>query len=125
MAWRDRIDDLPALSACGQGNRWRTSVVPGFQLGRGIATDAPPINNPEAMAKRPWAPYPPAPVEIERDGKRYTGSYTYAVGSGVITVSCDGGGSKSAQLGGADAKSLARLLLDELVTEQLLRKGSG
>jgi hypothetical protein len=92
---------------------------------RGIATNSPPINNREAMTKRPWAPYPPAPVEIERDGKRYTGSYTYTVGSGAMTVSCDGGGSKSAQLGDADAKSLARVLLDELVTEQLLRKGAG
>jgi hypothetical protein len=56
-------------------------------------------------------------VALERDGKRYSGSYT--VESGVVTVHFPPWGTKATQIGNSSADRIARLLLSELVTEHL------
>jgi hypothetical protein len=55
-------------------------------------------------------------VEIERDGKRYTGKYR--VDGGIITVTYDGdgGAAKPARVGNIEPERLAKLILTELVT---------
>lgn len=56
-------------------------------------------------------------VEIQKDGKTYAGKYR--VEGGIITVTCDaeGGGDKSANVGGSDPGRLARELLSDVVSE--------
>ena len=58
----------------------------------------------------------PQPVEIERGGKKYEGSYT--TGGGTITVSC-AGHTKSTRLGnmGPTHYALAKIVLGEIVDE--------
>lgn len=59
----------------------------------------------------------PMPIEIvvEIDGRKYTGSYT--VSGRVITVHGPDFASKSTQLGGSSADSLARVLMREMIRE--------
>ena len=58
-------------------------------------------------------------VSIERDGQRYTGSYT--ADHRIIEVSY-GSDSKTTQIGGSSPNNLAKVLLRELVTEEQARR---
>lgn len=58
----------------------------------------------------------PQPVEVELEGKQYTGTYTVA--GSVIRVSY-GFASKSTQTGGMRPDDLAKMILGELVREEL------
>jgi hypothetical protein len=60
-------------------------------------------------------------VAIERDGTTYRGSYT--VDREVVRVS-DGDGSKATQIGNSSPERIARILLSELVEEELTRERS-
>ena len=59
-------------------------------------------------------------VEIEKDGKIYTGKYRVEGGIITVTYDADGGGDKSTQVENSEPERLARRLLLELVAE--LRK---
>jgi hypothetical protein len=59
------------------------------------------------------------PVEIEFEGKTYTGSYT--VEQGMITVS-NLYGRKVTQVGSSSPASLARIMLAEIVREDPERR---
>jgi hypothetical protein len=54
-------------------------------------------------------------ITIERDGKTYRGEFR--VEKGMMEVTTAAGGRKRTQLGGTPAKSLAHLLLGELINE--------
>jgi len=56
-------------------------------------------------------------VEIDKDGKTYAGKYRVEGGIITVTYDAEGGGDKSANVGGSDPARLARELLLEVVTE--------
>jgi hypothetical protein len=66
------------------------------------------------MSEYPRAPPRHVNFAITRDDKTYTGSYT--VEKGLVTVT-GFGGTKTTQIGGANPKQLAEMLLSELVAE--------
>ncbi len=59
-------------------------------------------------------------VEIEKDGRTYSGKYRVEGGIITVTYDADGGGDKSTQVENSEPERLAKLLLSELVAE--LRK---
>jgi hypothetical protein len=71
---------------------------------RGEATVAVKADQPE-----PWIE-----ITVTRDGKTYRG--VYRVERGIVTVTTLNG-RKSTQVGGSTAKSIARILLGELVSD--------
>jgi hypothetical protein len=62
-------------------------------------------------------------VEIEKDGERYAGKYRVEGGIITLTYDAEGGGDKSTQVGNSEPERLAKLLLNELVTELRNEKG--
>ena len=62
-------------------------------------------------------------VAVEIGGRTYTATYTVSGRRPVLRVT-SGFGSKATQLGGMEPEELARVLLSELVEEQLGREGS-
>ena len=56
-------------------------------------------------------------VEIEKDGKTYAGKYRVEGGIITVTYDAEGGGDKSAHVGGSEPGRLARQLLSDVVTE--------
>ena len=59
-------------------------------------------------------------VQIEKDGKTYTGKYRVEGGIMTVTYDADGGGDKSTRVEKSEPERLAKRLLFELVSE--LRK---
>ena len=58
-------------------------------------------------------------IAVEFDGKSY--SATYSVDSKVVSVECPYG-SRSTQIGGSTAESVARLLVREIVADAKSRR---